>query len=121
MAITESDIVQFKRDYLQKLQNYTAMVDADDLDFFLDFLENLKKRSEAITAGFDASTQDLYEETWKPVLAQVSILIPSLIAHMERLKEKTHNQMNALGKGQQGLRGYRQALPIQNTFFESEG
>ena len=121
MSDLEQAIHAFEKEYLRKLQNYSALVQPEDLDALLTFIDEVQARSEALTARFRAADADLFEQRWRPIIARMQTLVPAVTAHMERLKIGARSEAGHLGKGQKGLRGYRQTLPVRNTFFDSEG
>lgn len=119
-------ITAFERKYLARLCHWSALVSEDELDKLLLTIAEMEQESEDISKQFaskqlPSKDRPLFEQSWLPILARINCLIPSINRQLEGLKTEARIGLGEVGRGQMGLRGYRQTLPVQKTFFESEG
>lgn len=113
-------IQAFKQQYLNRLRHWSAMVAPEELDLINEVILEVQISAEAITNDFTPADAQLYREIWVPILDQLQCMLPNIVNHLELIKNDTKGTMAKLGKGQHVLRGYRQANPVQRTFFERE-
>ncbi len=114
-------IDQFEESFARPIQVWSAMVGEEDLDNLIQTLGRLAAASAEIGARFGATDRSLFERRWLPLLDRIRCQIPAILTHLERLRAEARVSLAQVQQAQQGLKGYRQSLPDQQTSFESEG
>lgn len=111
----------FKKSYCERLQKWSTSISADELDALTLTLKRIEKESLGITQQIQTENcSDLFEE-WSHLLRDFQRLTSLIEVQVNGIKANAKTALKLLGKGQQSLSGYRQAVTAGKTILDSNG